>query len=244
MDEIRLHKLAELGDDVEEHLRRIDNRRGIPSVPWLDQLEPGMLWIHGAYTGHAKTVFALNCAFYWSTLKAAPLNVCFITLEDSLKGLRRRLDRIGIPKPGRLTLLTIPDPAEVVFGIQDYPSDTDILIIDNLLLVRNAGNIGYGRQSTPANLKSLAINKQIAVLATTQTSRHGYARIHNRTFHRFSFDEFRSAEASNADIFTAMWKDDLNPNFLELQWVKNRGKELPDPMLLRFHGNGVLEFGA
>ncbi|MBD3260211.1 MAG: hypothetical protein GF334_00805 [Candidatus Altiarchaeales archaeon] len=199
MNRKRLEKLKELGEDVTEDLFRLQEREGSnPLRALLNSVEPGDIWIHGAYMSHRKTTLAVNAMRYWEN---QGLEVRIIAPE----GIPTRL--IHLINPHLRIELTQLD------RLATEEIDIDVLIIDQLLLLAPPGAF-----VVPA-LKQIAQAQNIVILGTTVFSRDAF--MGNRPPYS-NTDVFRPTEARFADILTAGWtfigEPHLHISFLRTKW--------------------------
>lgn len=240
MDERRLQKLLEAGENVLEDFKRLGERKGKPIVEFLEYLEPGVLWTHAGYTGHGKTLFALNAAFYWTTSRLVPLKVTYLTGEEPEK-LKKKAESIGLFRPDNLTILKFP----LRRALQELPPHTKILIVDPLQKMKKYENVGYGRIPGIMNLKLLSQDLGIGVFVINTLPRR--VALKARREEAGSIDYFSSLEyfkheiVLHSDFVTTSWNYPVRDQ-IDLQWLKSREGPLPNRMFFDIDPSGTLHF--
>jgi len=238
MDEIRLQKLEDLGEDLGDELLRLRDRKGhsfsfpIADNLKLEKLKPGMLWLHGGYTGHGKSSLALNCALYWATRDGN--RVTFISEIGLIRQTREKLRKLG----SFARALTIEEPS---FLTEVGKENTDYLVLDGLHL-----HTIYSQHYFAFEFKKKIERKNLSVFATTQLSRQSYQRVRsNQAYNDWSsnqvyVNDFRSREMMTCDIASALWRDQ---NRFQFQIVKDRQDILPSspPVMLTLNEKGKFE---
>ena len=231
MDELRLQKLTELGEPLEEEVKRTLARQGFlnweipePTAGFLNSIERGDLWLHTSPTGMGKTSFAFKCAIYWAT-RANPLKVTFVSAEQTLASLQEKMERVAElpPRGSRFKSRTyFPKDLGLVHAPEGINSllyigsgNTEVLILD-----------GFPTHNlAPHSLKEVALGRQIAIFVTCQTPGTG----------------LRPSEIIfAADVVTATEREE---DRILLRFLKSRELEMPtEPVKMRFKDTGGLVF--
>ncbi|MBD3260198.1 MAG: hypothetical protein GF334_00710 [Candidatus Altiarchaeales archaeon] len=164
LDEERLRKLQELGDDVEGALGKLERRKGTTAIALLKEFSRGDLWIHGYppsdRAGDSRVPFALSCFYEWSQNHRVKVFHIENTVSQHSHGGSESAD---FPFDGK-NFLGCPTTLD---EIRWHAERSDFLIFSNILRYSSKTRSLWGQSPVPRTLKEIGRLYKTGILALT-----------------------------------------------------------------------------